>query len=443
MPARDWIRGFAGATLLLAAACTQAPTPRVVLHPVEAVLQPFLPSPVELLGVSAEGAAGQLHDRLLAGEDPVALEAEIPRTLPAGDAAHLLLAETRLVAGDGAGAFEELQRLPAEVRGRTAIRLMEARAREMAGDLVESYALYRSLAASNEAAAGRAARLEERAVAECRDRIHSAIGRGRVADARRDLERLEAWRPGDLATVQAEREVAVAAGDTTEELAALRSLDADRSLDRDGILRLAQLELDVGDPGRGLSRLQSLAAEWHGDPEVAEALERARFRWRLVHAPQPVQAAAAKPQLTRADLAELLYWLVPGIRADRGGVPRIASDIVGHPAQDEVIRIVNLGVMKVDETLHLFQPDLPVRRTEALAAILRSTGVGAPPPACARSGSGSTAARDAVCQAAAACGLVPDPADCLPGGGVSGREALDWIRKALRLGSDGSGRPTP
>ena len=443
MTGRGSIRSFVcvALLLLLAAGCSQAPPPGSALRAVEEELRPFLPSPADLLGASSGGVADQLHARLLAGEDPAALQLEIGRSLAPGDAADLLGAEARLVAGDGAGAFQELQRLPEAVRRRPELRLLEARAREMAGDLVESYSLYRALSGSYPVASERAGHLERPALDECRERIRVAVARGRVDDARRDLARLEAWRPGDVQTLRARLEVAAAAGDAAGELAALRSLDAGRALDADGILRLSELELDVGDAGRGLSRLQALAAERPDDSAVLEALDRARFRWRLAHAPRPVQDAAGQAQLTRADLARLIYWLVPGVRADRGGVARIASDIVGHPAQDEVVRVVNLGVMRVDETLHLFQPDRPVRRTEALAAILRSTSVGGPVPACVGAAAGPSPGRESVCQAAATCGLIPSAADCLPGGGVGGREVLDWIRRSLRLsGSDSGGR---
>ena len=38
-----------------------------------------------------------------------------------------------------------------------------------------------------------------------------------------------------------------------------------------------------------------------------------------------------------------------------------------------------------------------------------------------------------MCAAAARCGLLPEPADCLPGAPLSGAEALELVRRALRL----------
>ncbi|KAB2952418.1 MAG: hypothetical protein F9K18_14360, partial [Thermoanaerobaculia bacterium] len=170
--------------VLLAAytACAPPAPPRPVLHAVAEELRPFLPEP----GLALTGVAGgpwtALHARLLAGEEPAAIEAEIVRLgarEPAG-AASVLRAEALLVAGRGAEAFVELGRLPAGVRARPALRLIEARAREAAGDVVEAHAILRELAAAVPAAATRARALEDRAVATVRERIGEAIRRGRA-----------------------------------------------------------------------------------------------------------------------------------------------------------------------------------------------------------------------------------------------------------------------
>ena len=117
-------------------------------------------------------------------------------------------------------------------------------------------------------------------------------------------------------------------------------------------------------------------------PASARSRISARFRWRLEHAPASVRVAAGSAQVTRAQLARLIYWLVPGVRAARGGAARIASDVVGHDAHEEIVRIVNLGLLRVDETLHVFEPDRLARRGEALEALL-STAASAG-AACAR-----------------------------------------------------------
>jgi len=430
MRGRGLLRAAAVVFVALGAAC--APAPRSERAPVGVELRPFLPDPAAALGTPAAAPWAALHARLLAGETAGTVAADIDRAASADPAAaHLLRAELALVGNDGATAFREVEQLPAVTRLRPAVRLIEARAREVAGDSVEAFAIYRDLETSSPAAAGRAAELESQAVRAVRERIDEALQRGRPGDARRDLERLRAWRPRDVATLTAAAQLASALEDPVAELAALRALATAGALDEERSERRARLELEVGEPEVALGELERLAARHPGDARLAEDLDRARFRWRLGHAPEAVQDLAHAASLTRAQLARLLYWLVPGVRAGRGGVARIASDVVGHEAQEEIVRVVNLGLMSVDESLHRFEPDRPARRIEALGAVLRAAAVDGGVPACGGAALAASWSRESVCAAATACALVASDADCLPGGALSGREALDWVRRAL------------
>jgi len=438
MVRRDLYRAVAPLAALLAAvsACAPPPPGRPTRAAVPADLRDFLPEPGQALTGSVSAVWSPLHARLLAGEEPRAIEAEVDRLdtrEPAG-AAHVMRAEARLVSGRGAEAFVELEKLPVEARGRPGVRLLEARAREGAGDVVEAYAILRELAAASGPAAARAVTLEERAVITVRDRIDAAIRRGRPGEARRDLERLTAWRPRDPATWRAAAALALARGDTAAELTALRALEATSPLEPDSSLRLAELELELGEAETALRRLEALAAARPDDARVEVALDRARFLWRLGHAPEAVQAAARRNPLSRAEFARLLYWLVPGVRGGRTAVGRIASDVVGHPAQDEVVRVVNLGLMRVDENLHRFEPDRAIRRGEALEAVFRAASAGSSPPSCSRLAPAGGWSREALCDAAADCGLTGSSSDCLPGAVLSGQEAMSWIRGALAAG---------
>lgn len=422
------------AALALAAGCAQAPAP-VELRPISEHLVPFLLDPAALS--PADSAVKlrwrELHAGLLAGESPSEIRrfAEVERAPHADDSgAALLVAQTWLVEGDGGAALRALDGLPAEARGADAVLLVEARARELTGPAEEAFALYRRLSPRHEAARRRATMLEAEAVSSVRARFDDALGRGRWDDAARELSTLEVWRPQDLATLHARLALVVARKDETGELQALRALAERGVLDLDADLRRARLEVELGDARVGLDRLEALAAARPGDPRVEDALDRARFRWRLEHAPASVRVAAASAQVTRAQLARLIYWLVPGVRAARGGAARIASDVVGHEAHEEIVRIVNLGLLRVDETLHVFEPERPARRGEALEALL-STAASAG-AACARQVEGLPGRWEAVCAAARACGWIDDVAECLPGGPVSGAEVTEWIRRANR-----------
>jgi hypothetical protein len=221
--------------------------------------------------------------------------------------------------------------------------------------------------------------------------------------------------------------VGAAAGDRRAELEALRAIEGagiDTPAER---LRRGSLELEVGDAGEGLAILEREAAARPADPEVRREWLRARVRFRLANSPDPVRRAAAAAELTRADFALLLYWLVPEVRSARGGTTRIATDILDHPAREEIARVANLDLLRVDEALHLFEPDRPLRRLEAFRALARlEDGLGS------AAGGGQDLA--ATCARAAAAGWIDEAGDCLPAAAVSGGEAIAWLGSLVREG---------
>ena len=421
--------------LALLAGCAGAPPAPAPRDSLPQELRPFLIDPTDPADPRAE--AGEIHRlflRLLGGGDAAEVE-RAARALLARSAeltpAQVLLAQVRLVAGDAPGAVEAARR-SGEAGGLPA-RLVEARALEASGDLPAALFVYRDLAGRSQPAAQQAATLEPRVAEILRRRIADALDRAQPVVAQRELERLEALRPHEEDTLRLALRVAAARGDRVRELALARSLMPAAAGDRELALRRAQLEMEVGDARTGLDLFQTLADAAPGDARLAEELRRARFLWRVLNAPESVRRAAARPQVTRADLAVLLYWLVPQVRTARGGSGRIASDVLDHPAQEAIVRVVNLGLLGVDETLHRFDPDRAARRAELFRALLRllgeanASGCAALPPA------PGDAAADPVCRGAAACGLAPSEADCLPTAPLSGAEALEALRRALVL----------
>jgi len=179
-----------------------------------------------------------------------------------------------------------------------------------------------------------------------RDRIDAAIRR--AARSRRDLERLTAWRPRDR--------------DLARGGCAGGSHAATPAAELDGAARAGG---DVAAPSRtrrcGRRSSSSEPRRGRNGPAPLEALAAARparcgaSRWRSIvrascggsgHAPEAVQAAARRNLSRAAEFAPLLYWLVPG--RSRGRTPAVGEDRpptwVGQPAQDEVVRVVNLGL---------------------------------------------------------------------------------------------------
>jgi tetratricopeptide (TPR) repeat protein len=405
---------------VLLSGCSAAP-------PVEAVptldreLAAFLLDPSPLAAAPVAGEVARVHRGVLAGADPRAAVREadaIASRAPEDAGARLLLAQMRLAGGEAAAALAELARIPQSFGRRPEVALTAGRAAEQVGDLVAAVSWYR-LAGGN-LAGERVRALEPRALEILHARGTDQIARGWLDDAEQTLALLEQWRAADPESLELSRAIAVARADPRRELAALRALAPARPEELDLQLRRGALEVEIGDARIGLELLSALAAKRPNDPHVADELERAKLVFRLANAPEAVRSAAGRAQLSRGDLALLLFWLVPDVRSARGGAPRIASDILDHPAREEIMRVVNIGLLPVDEARHLFEPQRAVRRAEALRAFLLNPAGGGWRP-CANRAAGD------ACAAAQACGLLVETGECLPSAPLSGREAVDWI----------------
>ncbi len=411
--------------LVLLSACASGPTgggPRAV----PADLRPFLPSPTAL-GGSTPGLI-ELHRRLLAGEEPDQVERDLDSSTTgrgeASAAARLLRAEIDLVRSDFVAAEAVVNLLPPTDRSEVAAQLVAGRAAEGAGHLVAALRAYEVAASSSEVAETRRSTLEPRAIERLTARADEALAGGRFDDAARAVGDLTSLRPDRDETLELQVRLATAQGDSAGALAALRKLTA-RHPDRATLLlQQARLEEDTGDAAEALEQLERLR---HAHPEMVELeaeIARAKFAFRLSNAPDEVRALARSGQIDRAGFARLLYWLEPGVRSAPAAASAIATDILDDPARDEILRVSSLGLMKVDETLHLFEPRRPLRRSEAFRAVF--SPVAGRSAACA---SPDMANHD-YCGAAAACGLIPEAAECLASAPVSGADAVHWIRLA-------------
>ncbi len=315
----------------------------------------------------------------------------------------------------------------------TASQLLLGRAAELAGDVPLAYAAYRAVATRNGKAFERTGNLHAQALKIVGERLREAL-RGNRADrleeAARDLALLEAWAPGEQPTLEAARALAQARGDAKAELDAVKGLAARIGGDRTLLERRADLELEVGDPGAGLKIIQELADRDPGDPRLAEKLRAAKYRWRLSLLPPDVRELGDKPELSRADLAVLLYWLVPQVRVAKAAAGRIATDILDQPHRDEIVHVVNLGLMDVDANLHRFSPASPARRGVALRTLGRVLTSFGDQVGCLESAGGPAAG---PCKLAAECGLVAGEDVCAAADPLAGADALEWIGRAVAL----------
>jgi hypothetical protein len=430
--------------LLLASACAEvAPPPPPARQAVGE--RPFLLSPTAGypgdLDPGLSTALDELHRRLLsegAGAEVSRLVDALVRERAETAPAQVLMAQLELVRGDAEGAGRRLDPLADRWPGYDAAVLLLGRVRERLGDLPAAFDAYRRIADRVPIAAQRVSETRQRALEIVSNRLADALTKGDLERAGEQVERLESWAPGATATLDSARRLAAARGDAAAELATVRELR--RRLPEDAGLRdrLATLEVAVGDPGAGISLLQEMAAERPGDPALASRLSQARFRWRLVLLPAEVKALIPAPELTRSELAGLLYWLFPTVRYARPQTARIANDVFDHPFREEIVRVINLDVMEVDARLHHFGPAEPVTRAEALAAVLRVVAAARPGQGCL--GAAASRARlswPIACAAAASCGLIESEPDCLPAATLSGAEAVEACRRAqLLLGGD-------
>ncbi len=382
----------------------------------------------ETARVAAAGANG--------GEPPAAVGAPYPP-------AAVLAAEADLLDRRAGDARARLEPLAEAHEGYTALQLVLGRAAELEGDLVTAFAAFRRIA-GEPLAAERAEVLRPRVTEVLARRVADALGRGALPAAEEALGRLRAWLPEATATHVAAVDVAAARGDRRAELAALRELVpravGEPGLDEERLReRQAELELEVGDSGSGLELFEELAARHPDDPRLAERLAYAKFRWRIGQMPPEVAQVASSPQLQRGDMAVLLYWLVPRVRSTRGGTARIASDILDDPRREAIARVLNLGLMDMDATVHRFYPSRPIRREMALRSVLRVLHRFGPAACAAPAAEVPAPGLDTICAAAFDCGLLRGEEACVPREDVSGAEAVDLVRRALAVMAAGAG----
>jgi hypothetical protein len=428
-------------------ACGSAPSPAPPQEPPRPQAQPFAPQEQAYLvdpltGYPREVDAGR-QERLRSAwralvtasdrEGAIETAAELLEEDPSFAPAQVLAAEVELGEGQPANVVGRLLPLLDGMPQYVAGQLVLGRAAELAGDLPLAYSAFREIAARNQRAFQRVGELHPRAVEIVSNRLQETVRQNRLDEAETHLALLRKWAPDEIGTLQGARDLAVARGDSKAELAAVQGLAAQRPDDRVLIERRAELELAVGDPSAGLQIIQTLAAEHPKDPDLQEKLAAAKFRWRVSLLPKGVQDVAAKTNLNRADLAVLLYWLIPNVRYGRPAVGRIATDVLDHPQQEEIVRVVNLGLMDVDSTLHRFSPGAPARRSTALRSlvlVLARSGEAVP---CLGSAAKGYPSISAVCDAAAGCGLLPPDDECRPSSPLSGGEAVELIRRTLKL----------
>ncbi len=400
----------------------------------------YLQDPLYGYPLTTEGSlAEEVKDAYLSlarGEsvEAVASRASAAREQDSGfHPATLLLAQTVFLAENHEGVLALLSPVADELPDYHACNLLLGRALEQSGQVPNAYDAY-GRSAFLEPARERLDALRPRAFEIVYRRFEDRFSRGHLEDAELEAGRLERWAPEDRMALDSRRRLAEATEDVEAELVALQGLLRQEPDSRLWLERVADLEIERENIEASLALYQRLVAAHPEDEGLRRKEGRAAFLWRLRRQPEQVQEVARKDELQRADLATLLYWLVPEIRFARVANPPIAMDILDHPRRDEIVRVINLGLMPVDERLHRFEPERNLSRLRTLSALIRMLSLSGQPVTCS---AGAEAARQLsrtmICEASFRCGLIPELGDCLPMAPLSGLEALDLFQRALDL----------
>ncbi|MEE2775454.1 MAG: hypothetical protein VYE73_01640 [Acidobacteriota bacterium] len=372
-------------------------------------------------------------ESLIARADIAAAAGEAQRLLevnPSLEPARLLAAQAEFASGDVEAAYQTLASSIGDAGASAALRLLLGRTAELGGHYVVAHEAYRSLDDGPGPGSTGAVATYELALEQVEHDLAADLDAGRVDRAAAGLARLRGWEPmGSLRTLDAERRLARARGELDAELDALRGLVGGGRNQRVFVERRAELEMELGDPELGLETFERLLDSHPGDLELAERVVSARVRWRLRLLPEDVQAVSAAAELTRADFAALLFWLVPGVRQGGGGDARIATDVLDHARRGEIVRVLNRGLMQIDDRRHEFGPDRIMQRAEAIRALLSTLRLNG--DECAR----ESAAAD--CDSAVACEILADLGQCHGDSSLTGSGAVTLLGRTLnRLGRD-------
>jgi tetratricopeptide (TPR) repeat protein len=255
----------------------------------------------------------------------------------------------------------------------------EARAR--AGDAVEGHALYRRAVARAADRPGLDARTEELRLAARDDLATRAKAKAAQKDwaaGRSEIARAIALAP-ESSVLRAEAgDIEMDAG---EKAAALRRYREALEIEPQNTAVLEKagaLALELGDQALAVSVFERLA---RNDSRFAAQAADARLAFRVANWPPAEREAARTSRLTRAQAAELVWWMVPEVRESKGGAGVIASDAVSRRDSRSLARAAALGLLEVDQETHRVSPDAHLSVPAAAKLLVRLLAILKPPSA--------------------------------------------------------------
>lgn len=130
---------------------------------------------------------------------------------------------------------------------------------------------------------------------------------------------------------------------------------------------LAEIEIAEGKYQAAMRRYERLV-DRTGDYVYQERLERSKRLWHESTLPQQFQLAVRSPNITREQLAVLLFWKLPSIRfAQNLPQPPIVVDIGEVMGREELIRVLSMGLLPLDRATRTIRPGKTVTVSEFLS----------------------------------------------------------------------------
>jgi tetratricopeptide (TPR) repeat protein len=313
----------------------------------------------------------------------------------------------------------------------------EAHAR--AGDAIEAHALYRRALARAADRPGLDSRGDELRLA-ARDqlavRAQASAAKKEWAAGRASIAQAIALASESSALRAAAGDIEAEAGDKPAALRRYREAMEIEPRNTAVLEKAGSLALEQGDYALAVSVYERLA---RNDPRFAARAADARLAFRVANWPPAEREAARAPRLTRAQAAELVWWMVPEVREARGGAGVIASDAVSRRDSRSLTRAAGLGLLEVDQDTHRVNPDAHLSLPAASKLLMRLVAILKPPsggvpclPAPVR---GPLSNSEAV-RLAQGCGLITER----DGGNVGGANFLRALDRARSVAGGESGR---
>ena len=283
-------------------------------------------------------------------------------------------------------------------------------------DALDAYRDAVSLAPGESRYRERAAALREAYVTSLRDEAEAALQRDDLAAARRPALALVEVAPESPAGYHVLALAAEAEGKLEDAWSAAQTAHARAPDDAALTEALAALALQTSRYAEAEALFGALAKD---DPSLRGKQSAARLEFQMQNLPAAARKAAFSPRVTRAQLATLLFTLVPevaSVRVPPGG--DVAIDVLERPERAPLVKAIALGFFSVART-HLVGADTPVLRSEMPGHLRRLASL--------------VGSRDEACflgsSSLATCGILPETTSRQ----VSGREAFAAIDATLGL----------